>query len=96
MIDTEIIQDYSSEAGELLDEMDHSLIRLEKEGGTSELLNNIFRAAHCIKGSAEYIGLERSSTLTHGMESLLDRVREGVLELTPRIVDFLFRAKDMI
>jgi two-component system, chemotaxis family, sensor kinase CheA len=96
MIDTEILQDYSSEARELLDEMDHSLIRLEKEGDTKELLNNIFRAAHCIKGSAEYIGLERSSTLTHGMESLLDRLREGALELNPGIIDFLFRAKDTI
>ncbi len=96
MIDTEILQDYSSEARELLDEMDSSLIRLEKEGGSPELLNNIFRAVHCIKGSAEYIGLERSSTLTHGIENLLDRLREGIAELTPGVVDFLFRAKDVI
>ena len=81
MIDTEILQDYSSEARELLEEMENSLIRLEKEGATPELLNNIFRAVHCIKGSAEYIGLERSSTLTHGVENLLDRMREGVLQL---------------
>ncbi len=96
MIDTEILQDYSSEARELLDEMDTSLIRLEKEGGSPEILNNIFRAVHCIKGSAEYIGLERSSTLTHGIENLLDRLREGLAELRPDIVDFLFRAKDVI
>jgi two-component system, chemotaxis family, sensor kinase CheA len=96
MIDNEILDDYSSEAKELLDEMDTSLIRLETEGGSSELLNNIFRAAHCIKGSAEYIGLERSSTLTHGVENLLDRLREGVIELSDQIVNFLFRAKDRI
>lgn len=96
MIDTEILQDYSSEARELLDEMDNSLIRMEKEGETPELLNNIFRAVHCIKGSAEYIGLERSSTLTHGIENLLDRLREGIMEMSPAIVDFLFRAKDII
>ncbi|MFH1114270.1 MAG: chemotaxis protein CheW [Pseudomonadota bacterium] len=96
MIDTEILQDYSSEARELLDEMDTSLIRLEKEGGSPEVLNNIFRAVHCIKGSAEYIGLERSSTLTHGIENLLDRLREGVAQVTPDVVDFLFRAKDVI
>jgi len=96
MIDTEILQDYSSEARELLDEMDNSLMRLEKEGGSAELLNNIFRAVHCIKGSAEYIGLERSSTLTHGIENLLDRLREGIADLTPGVVDFLFRAKDVI
>lgn len=96
MIDTEILQDYSSEARELLDEMENSLIRLEKEGATPELLNNIFRAVHCIKGSAEYIGLERSSTLTHGVENLLDRMREGVLQLDAGILDFLFRVKDLI
>ena len=96
MIDTEILQDYSSEARELLDEMDNSLLRLEKEGGTPEILNNIFRAVHCIKGSAEYIGLERSSTLTHGVENLLDRLREGLIRLDARMVDFLFRAKDTI
>jgi two-component system, chemotaxis family, sensor kinase CheA len=96
MIDTEILQDYASEARELLDEMDNSLMRLEKEGSSPELLNNIFRAVHCIKGSAEYIGLERSSTLTHSVETLLDRLREGVLSIDPSIVDFLFRAKDLI
>lgn len=96
MIDTEILQDYSSEARELLDEMDNSLIRLEKEGESPDLLNNIFRAVHCIKGSAEYIGLERSGTLTHGVENLLDRLREGAIPLTPEVMDFLFRAKDLI
>ena len=96
MIDTEILQDYSSEARELLEEMDSSLMRVEKEGGSPELLNSIFRAVHCIKGSAEYIGLERSSTLTHGIENLLDRVREGAIGLDAPIIDFLFRAKDLI
>ena len=57
-MDDEILREYASEARELLEEMDESLMRLEKEGASAELLNNIFRAAHCIKGSAEYIGLE--------------------------------------
>jgi two-component system, chemotaxis family, sensor kinase CheA len=96
MIDTEILQDYSAEARELLDEMENSLIRLEEEGKSPELLDTIFRAAHSIKGSAEYIGLERTSTLTHGLETLLDRVRAGAMELTPELMEFLFRAKDRI
>lgn len=96
MIDTEIIEDYANEARELLEEMDHNLIHLEREGQSPELLNNIFRAVHCIKGSAEYIGLERSSALTHGVENLLDRLREGVMPLDARVTDFLFRAKDVI
>jgi len=96
MIDNEILQDYASEARELLEEMDASLIRLEREGKTPDLLNNIFRAVHCIKGSAEYIGLERSGTLTHAVETLLSRLREGLIDLDPHITNLLFRAKDII
>ena len=96
MMDDEILQDYASEARELLDEMDASLIRLEREGKSQDLLNNLFRAVHCIKGSAEYIGLDRSGTLTHAVESLLSRLREGLMELDPRVTDVLFRAKDVI
>ncbi|MCA1959777.1 MAG: chemotaxis protein CheW [Desulfomonile sp.] len=96
MIDTEILQDYISEARELLEEMEASLISLEKEGSTPELLNTVFRCVHCIKGSAEYVGLERSGALAHTVESLLDRLREGVLPLRPPIVELLFRVKDVI
>jgi len=96
MIDTEILKDYGSEARELLDEMSHNLIRLRKERGSHELLDNIFHAVHCIKGAAEYIGLERSRTLTQGVENLLDRLREGAAGLTDEVVALLFRAKDLI
>ena len=96
MIDIQILQDYCNEARELLEEMDSNLLLIEREGAKPELLNNIFRAVHCIKGSAQYIGLERSSALTHGLENLLDRLREGMIELDPKITDFLFRSKDLI
>ena len=96
MIDTQILQDYCNEARELLEEMDSNLLLIEREGAKPELLNNIFREVHCIKGSAQYIGLERSSTLTHGLESLLDRLREGIIDFDAKITDFLFRAKDLV
>ncbi len=96
MIDPEILQDYISEARELLEEMDMNLLGLEKEGAAPEILNNVFRAAHSIKGAAQYIGLEKTSALTHGAETLLDRVREGVIELTPDVIEFLFRVKDCL
>ncbi|MFZ5868427.1 MAG: ATP-binding protein, partial [Thermodesulfobacteriota bacterium] len=96
MVDIEILQDYSVEARELLEEMDASLMRLEKEGGSPDLLNDLFRSVHCIKGSAEYIGLEHSSSLTHRLETLLDRLREGVIQLDRPIVELLFRSKDRL
>ncbi len=96
MIDIELLEDYTTEAREVLDDLDANLIRLEQEGATQETLNNVFRAAHSIKGSAEYIGLDRSSALTHGVETLLDLLREGMLEVTQEVVEFLFKAKDCI
>jgi two-component system, chemotaxis family, sensor kinase CheA len=96
MIDTEILQDYITEARELLEEMDDNLLRLEQEGATPDLLNNIFRAVHCIKGSAQYIGLEKSSALSHSLENLLDRLREGVIRMDLRVSEALFRAKDLM
>ncbi len=50
MIDTQILQDYCNEARELLEEMDSNLLLIEREGAKPELLNNIFREVHCIKG----------------------------------------------
>ncbi len=96
MIDPEILQDYISEARELLEEMDMNLLGLEKQGAAPELLNNIFRVAHSIKGAAQYIGLEKTSALTHGVETLLDQLREGMIQLNPDIIEFLFRVKDCL
>lgn len=96
MIDADILHDYISEARELLEEMEASLISMEREGGSPGLLNSVFRCVHCIKGSAEYVGLERSGALAHRVESLLDRLREGVLPVRPPVVELLFRVKDVI
>lgn len=96
MVDSDILLDYGIEARELLEEMDASLMRLEKEGGSPELFNDLFRSVHCIKGSAEYIGLEQSSSLTHRLETLLDCLREGVIQLERPIVELLFRSKDRL
>ena len=57
MIDPELLPDYVAEAGEHLDEMEANLIKLESDPGNREIIDDIFRDVHTIKGSSAYLGL---------------------------------------
>ncbi|NTV29817.1 MAG: hypothetical protein HGA80_07040, partial [Candidatus Omnitrophica bacterium] len=59
-------------------------------------LNTMFRSAHTIKGTASFIGLKRVVGLTHKAETLLQKLRDGALKLSPQIVDVLFAAFDTL
>ncbi|MBC7104352.1 MAG: chemotaxis protein CheA, partial [Firmicutes bacterium] len=72
------------------------LLVLEKDRDNRAALQEIFRAAHTIKGSSAIMGYERMSALTHEMENLLDRLRHGELEISTEIVDCLFMALDTL
>jgi HPt (histidine-containing phosphotransfer) domain-containing protein len=74
---------FFEECAEHLATMETALLELEKTPRDSELLNCIFRGAHSIKGASGTFGFQDVSQFTHGMESLLDRMRDGVLEATP-------------
>lgn len=87
---------FLAEMEELLQLLDEDLVRLEREPGNSELLQEIFRAAHTIKGSAATIGHQPMAGLTHAMETLLDRLRRGELHVTAAIVDTLLAALDAL
>ena len=69
------------EAESLLELLDEDIIRLEQESDNSELLQEIFRAAHTIKGSSGLFGLDHIVAFTHVVESALDRVRGGELAI---------------
>lgn len=82
------------EADELLQLLDEDFIRLEKEADNMELLQDIFRAAHTLKGSSAMIGHHQMSELAHAMENVLDRVRKKTLMVTPGVVDALLNGLD--
>src|SRR5690606_19743698 len=67
---------------------------LEQEADNQDLLQEIFRAAHTLKGSSGMVGFTAMTELTHRMEDLLDRVRKGALQVTPSIVDALLLSLD--
>lgn len=85
---------FLQEAESLLELLDEDIIRLEQESDNSELLQEIFRAAHTLKGSSGMLGFQSMAGLTDAMEDLLDRVRKGTLSVTPEIVDALLASLD--
>jgi len=87
---------FLEEAEEQLQALDEGLIMLEQDRQNRELLNRIFRAAHTLKGSSASMGFDKIATLTHNMENVLDRFRNGDLEVTQEVVDVLLQCLDML
>ena len=87
---------FLEEADEQLQELNQSLLELEKNPENLEIINNIFRAAHSLKSSAAFVGLNELSDLAHMMENLLQGIRDGSMSITPEIVDIIFKCFDEI
>jgi two-component system chemotaxis sensor kinase CheA len=85
---------FVAESQELLSEMEASLLECSRGGATPEAINLIFRSAHTIKGSSGLFGLQPIVSFVHVLETALDQVRLGRLELSPEFVTLLLRSKD--
>ncbi|MDM8515902.1 chemotaxis protein CheW [Desulfobacterales bacterium HSG16] len=94
MIDVSMLEDFIAEAEEHLDEMETGLLQLEAAPANREVLNDIFRCAHTIKGSAEYLGMERIGDLAHKLENLLEILRHGDTLPDRNIIDTLIESRD--
>lgn len=85
---------YLEEARDLLADLEASLLELEQTPDDSDLLHKIFRALHTIKGSGAMFGFDDIAAFTHDVETIFDRVRNGVLAVNRRLLDLSFRACD--
>ncbi|MBO8129213.1 MAG: chemotaxis protein CheA [Peptococcaceae bacterium] len=92
-----------AEISVFLDELDEKIevisdgfLQLERAGESPEVVQEIFRAAHTIKGSSAIMGYDKMSALTHEMENLFDRIRQGELRVTSEMIDVLFEALDTL
>jgi two-component system, chemotaxis family, sensor kinase CheA len=94
MIEYSMLQEFITEAGEHLDEMETDLLQLEVEPGNQEILNDIFREVHSVKGAADYVGLEKMSELSHKLENLLEIIRQGKIAVDNKVIDILIEARD--
>ena len=87
---------FLQESEEQIQLLDESIVKLEKGDSDAHLLQEIFRAAHTLKGSSAMLGHTRMADLTHSMESVLDRLRKGTLEITTLVVDALLSSLDTL
>jgi len=95
----DLLQEFLTETGENLDTVDRELVRFEQDPNDRDILRNIFRLVHTVKGTCGFIGLPRLEALTHAAESVIGQFRDGatvkpsavtaILETIDRIKDIL-------
>lgn len=96
MQDNGYLDMFFDEAKEYVETLNNGILTLENNPGDKETIDAVFRAAHSLKGMAATMGFENLTELTHKMENMLDRVREGKLEVTTEFIDLLLQGLDNI
>ncbi len=92
----EIVKEFLVESHENLNQLDRDLVALEKDPGSPELLGNIFRTIHTIKGVSGFLGFQRLGAVTHSGENLLSKLREQKLILNAEITSGLLAMVDAV
>jgi two-component system chemotaxis sensor kinase CheA len=87
---------FINEAQEHLEALNQSMVDLEKDPGNPDVLTEIFRSAHTLKGMSATMGFDQLTELAHEMENVLDGLRGGDIEVSTDIVDLLFGCFDML
>lgn len=91
-----VLQIFFAEAEELLSSMEAALLRMDEGETDPETINEVFRAAHTIKGSAGLFGLSDIVSFTHKVENVLDLARDGKIEITSDLLSVLLPCCDHI
>jgi two-component system chemotaxis sensor kinase CheA len=91
-----IVKEFLLESNENLDRLDRDLIELEKDPTSQPMLAEIFRTIHSIKGATGFLGFAKLGEVAHAGESLLSRLRDGVLILNPEITSGLLALVDVL
>lgn len=92
----EIIDEFMIEAEEIIAKLDADMVKLEKQSDDLNLLNEIFRGAHTIKGTSGFLGFDRLSEFTHKMEDVLNKLRKGEITINADIMDVLLESIDTL
>ncbi|MGB4661431.1 MAG: chemotaxis protein CheA, partial [Mobilitalea sp.] len=93
---SQYLEIFVEETKEHLQSLNEHLLILEKEPENQETINEIFRAAHSLKGMAGTMGYKRMQRLTHDMENLFSEIRNGKMKASAELVDVLFRGLDAL
>ena len=87
---------FQEEAADLLQRLNEGVITLEAQPDDRELIDQMLRDAHTLKGSSRMVGLIEISDIAHRLEDIMVRVRDGELAYTPEMSDDFFEALDAI
>ena len=87
---------FLDETNEHLQSLSDQLMILENEPENADTINEIFRAAHSLKGMAGTMGYKRMQALTHDMENVFSEIRNGKMKVTSNLVDVLFQTLDAL
>src|SRR5277367_3177112 len=92
----ELTREFLIESLEGLDRMERCLTELEERPQDTELLSQIFRAVHTIKGTTGFLGFKRLEKLAHAGENLLGLLRDGALSANQSIITGLLQLMDAL
>jgi two-component system chemotaxis sensor kinase CheA len=92
----EIISEFITEAEESLDRIEPLFVELEQRGHDKDMLNDIFRSMHTIKGAAGFLGFQQVVDVAHAAENIMKKIREGEFELSTQIMDAILKSIDML
>ncbi len=87
---------FLDETKEHLENLNTQILKLEQEPEDSDTINEIFRAAHSLKGMAGTMGYKRMQALTHDMENVFSEVRNGTMKADSNLIDTLFQCLDAL
>ena len=92
----ELLKDFFSEATQQVEVLESNILVIEQNPQDYGAVDEIFRAAHTLKGGSATVEMMELSSFTHAMEDLLDQVRSKVVPITEDVVDLLLKAIDII
>lgn len=92
----DLLSEFITETAEALEVIDAELVRFEAEPNDKDILNNVFRLVHTIKGTCGFLGLPRLEAFAHAGETLLGKFRDGTLDVTPPAVTIVLESIDQI
>jgi len=92
----EFKQKFIEDASDLLNELEQNLLNLENSPNNSQLIEEIFRAMHTLKGTAGMYGFKEMGNLTHQLENIYDLVRNGRITINKSILDITLQAVDFL
>jgi two-component system chemotaxis sensor kinase CheA len=93
---SQYLQIFIEESNEHVQSLNQCLLQIEKDPDDKDVLNEIFRVAHTIKGMAGTMGFTKMTKLTHIMENVLHAIRNDEIKVTSDLVDVLFKCLDAL